>query len=81
MAPKPKGKKGPRPAEQEQQEQAKPDWPAFNPLLPASDLSIETIVPNQIVVIRNFWRTRLPSLLEWDPGDDLARISRSNSGT
>jgi hypothetical protein len=36
-----------------------PNWPAFTPLLPASDLSISTVVDSQIVVVRNFWTSTL----------------------
>lgn len=36
-----------------------PDWPAFKPLLPTSDLFLSTLVPSQIVVIRNFWTSTL----------------------
>ena len=36
-----------------------PDWPAFKPLVPTSDLSISTIVDSQIVVVRNFWTSTL----------------------
>jgi hypothetical protein len=32
-----------------------PDWPAFKPLLPSSDVYLETVVDSQIVVARNFW--------------------------
>jgi hypothetical protein len=36
-----------------------PNWPAFKPLRPTSDLSIETVVDSQIVVIRDFWTSTL----------------------
>ncbi|KAJ6115740.1 hypothetical protein N7523_006157 [Penicillium sp. IBT 18751x] len=36
-----------------------PNWPPLRPLLPAADLSLETLVPEQIYLIRNF----LPSSL------------------
>ncbi|KAH8667394.1 hypothetical protein BGZ60DRAFT_409148 [Tricladium varicosporioides] len=39
----------------EESPQPPPNWPAFKPLLPASDLAFETIVDSQIVVARNFW--------------------------
>jgi len=32
-----------------------PNWPAFKPLLPVSDLTLETVIDSQIVVARNFW--------------------------
>ncbi|CAG8982966.1 hypothetical protein HYALB_00003545 [Hymenoscyphus albidus] len=33
---------------------APPNWPPFKPLLPSSDISLETVLPSQIVVARNF---------------------------
>jgi hypothetical protein len=36
-----------------------PNWPPFKPLLPTSDLSLNTLVDSQIVVIRNFWTSTL----------------------
>ena len=36
-----------------------PNWPALQPLIPLSDLSLETLLPDQIVVIRNFWTSTL----------------------
>ena len=36
-----------------------PNWPPFKPLLPASDLCLETVVDSQIVVARNFWTSTL----------------------
>ena len=36
-----------------------PNWPAFRPLVPPSDLSLETLLPSQIVLIRNFWTGKL----------------------
>lgn len=36
-----------------------PNWPAFTPLIPATDLSISTVVESQILVIRNFWTSKL----------------------
>jgi hypothetical protein len=32
-----------------------PNWPVFKPLLPLSDIHLETVVDSQIVVARNFW--------------------------
>lgn len=32
-----------------------PDWPAFKPSITTADLSLETVVDSQIVVIKNFW--------------------------
>lgn len=36
-----------------------PNWPLFKPLLPPSDLYLETLVGSQIVVVRNFWTSTL----------------------
>ncbi|KAF2458638.1 hypothetical protein BDY21DRAFT_340861 [Lineolata rhizophorae] len=36
-----------------------PNWPPLRPLVPASDLSLSTTLPNQIVTIRNFWPASL----------------------
>ena len=36
-----------------------PNWPALQPLVPVSDLSLETLLQDQIVVIRNFWTSSL----------------------
>ncbi|KAA6411372.1 MAG: Oxoglutarate iron-dependent oxygenase [Lasallia pustulata] len=36
-----------------------PNWPALQPLVPVSELSLETLLPDQIVVIRNFWTSLL----------------------
>lgn len=38
---------------------APPNWPAFKPLLPVSDLALSTVVDSQIVVVRNFWTSTL----------------------
>lgn len=38
-----------------------PNWPVFKPLLPASDIFLETVVNSQIVVARNFWTKTLCS--------------------
>lgn len=32
-----------------------PNWPALKPLLPVSDLTLETVIDSQIVLARNFW--------------------------
>lgn len=40
-------------------QKAKINWPSFVPLLPASELQLETTLENQIVVIRNFFTTKL----------------------
>ncbi|KAI9740960.1 MAG: hypothetical protein M1818_004566 [Claussenomyces sp. TS43310] len=36
-----------------------PNWPVFKPLLPPEDLSLETVVDSQILVVRNFWTAKL----------------------
>lgn len=36
-----------------------PNWPAFKPLLPASDISLEPVVDSQILIARNFWTSTL----------------------
>lgn len=36
-----------------------PKWPPLKPLVPTSDLVLETILENQIVVIRNFFTSSL----------------------
>jgi len=57
MAP-PKAKNKPNTAKKTQP-QVTPNWPAFKPLLPTSDLSLTTITESQIVVIKNFWTSTL----------------------
>lgn len=42
-----------------QHEQPPPNWPAFRPLIPASDLSLQEVLPGQIVTIPNFWPSSL----------------------
>ncbi|KAN0110560.1 hypothetical protein V8E51_006947 [Hyaloscypha variabilis] len=39
--------------------QPPPNWPLFRPLVPPSDLSLTTLLPSQIVLIRNFWSAKL----------------------
>lgn len=36
-----------------------PKWPALQPLIPTSDLTLETVLDDQIVVIRNLFTTDL----------------------
>ncbi|KAJ5729912.1 uncharacterized protein N7483_004420 [Penicillium malachiteum] len=36
-----------------------PDWPPLRPLLPATDLTLEPLVPDQIYLIRNFLTSNL----------------------
>lgn len=47
------------PKAQVQPRSSPPNWPAFRPLRPTSDLSISTVVDSQIVVVRNFWTSTL----------------------
>lgn len=44
---------------QQEPKATSPKWPAFDPLIPSGDLSIEVLVPNQIVVIHNFFTSTL----------------------
>lgn len=39
--------------------QQPPNWPPFNHLIPTSDLSLQELVPGQIVTIPNFWPAKL----------------------
>lgn len=55
MAPK-KHKSAPK-----REEAIIPDWPPLKPLLPPSDLSLTTLIPSQIVLIRNFFTSKLCS--------------------
>lgn len=32
-----------------------PSWPVFKPPLPLTDLTLESLVPDKVVLIRNFW--------------------------
>lgn len=45
--PQPQSQSHPRPS-------PPPNWPPLRPLLPATDLRLETLVPDQIYLIRNF---------------------------
>ncbi len=36
-----------------------PNWPAFHPLVPSSDLSLQVLVPDQIILIPKFWTSTL----------------------
>ncbi|KAI9805774.1 MAG: hypothetical protein M1833_005267 [Piccolia ochrophora] len=38
---------------------SKPQWPPLHPLIPASDLALTILVPDQILLIRNFWTSSL----------------------
>lgn len=60
MAPKSKSaKKSIGTPAQPQKEPTKPDWPPLKPLLPAVDLSVETLLENQILTIPRFWTNTL----------------------
>lgn len=39
--------------------QPPPNWPPFRPLVPPSDLTLETLLSSQIVLVRNFWTSKL----------------------
>ncbi|KAF2704745.1 hypothetical protein K504DRAFT_506715 [Pleomassaria siparia CBS 279.74] len=36
-----------------------PNWPALQPLIPASDLSLHELLPGQIITVPNLWTTTL----------------------
>jgi len=38
---------------------AAPNWPPFTPLIPVSDLSLEEVLPGQVVTVPNFWTATL----------------------
>lgn len=62
MAPKSKKKDAQAKKESSQPEKKKeppPNWPSLHPLVPTSDLSLETLVEDQIVLIRNLWTSKL----------------------
>ncbi|KAJ8105549.1 hypothetical protein OPT61_g10108 [Boeremia exigua] len=61
MAPKKNGKTAPPPkgAVPPQAAQQTPNWPVFAPLIPESDLSLQELLPGQIVTIPNFFTATL----------------------
>ncbi|KAL1590323.1 hypothetical protein WHR41_01237 [Cladosporium halotolerans] len=61
MAPKSKSTKQKQPAKSTTGpiQQPAPNWPPMNPVLPADSLSLETVLPNQIVTISNLWTSTL----------------------
>ena len=61
MPPKSKKKDIPRKKSDTQpaKKEAPPNWPPLQPLVPSSDLSLETLVDDQILLIRNFWTSKL----------------------
>ncbi|KAL4778757.1 hypothetical protein BJX76DRAFT_352357 [Aspergillus varians] len=53
--PKPKASKKDLPRQpQSQPQQQAPNWPPLRPLIPSSDLVLESLLPDQIYLIRNF---------------------------
>jgi len=42
-----------------QQQQPAPNWPPLTPVLPADSLTLETLLPNQILTISNLWTSTL----------------------
>lgn len=61
MPPKNKGKAAPssKGSVAAKPSQQRPNWPAFNPLIPESDLSLHEVLPGQIVTIPNFFTATL----------------------
>jgi hypothetical protein len=61
MAPKSKSTKSAKQATKpaETQQQPAPNWPPLTPVLPADSLTLETLLPNQIVTISNLWTSTL----------------------
>ena len=54
----PKSKKALAPAKQKDEE-TPPNWPLLTPLVPAIDLSLETLLTDQIILIRNLFTSTL----------------------
>ena len=42
-----------------------PKWPLLQPLVPASDLFLETLVEDQILLVRNLWTSKLCKDYVW----------------
>lgn len=59
MAPKKKMPKTEAPDPPQQAARATPNWPAFTPLVPPSDLTLQDVLPGQIVTIPSFWTATL----------------------
>lgn len=61
MAPKTKSAKKPNATAAKSSPEKKnlPQWPAMQPLIPSSDLSLETLLEDQILTIPRFWTTNL----------------------
>jgi hypothetical protein len=51
-------KQASKPATAQEQHSA-PNWPPLTPVLPADSLTLETLLPNQIVTISNLWTSTL----------------------
>lgn len=41
------------------QQQAPPNWPPLHPVLPADSLTLETVLPSQILTISSLWTSTL----------------------
>jgi hypothetical protein len=61
MAPKKKGKAEPsiKQVSTATPINATPNWPAFVPLIPESDLVLHEVLPHQIITVPNFWTATL----------------------
>lgn len=62
MAPKKKGRQEPsttRSVASVRPGSSPPNWPAFTPLIPESNLALEEVSPSQIITIPNFWTATL----------------------
>jgi len=59
MAPKVSGKVKAKVAKETSVPVPKPDWPPLKPLLPVSDLSLDTVLEDQIILIRNLFTSSL----------------------
>lgn len=62
MAPKSKSHKSAKQASKPAtapEQQPPPKWPSLTPVLPADSLTLETLLPNQIVTISNLWTSTL----------------------
>jgi hypothetical protein len=56
---KAKGKPAGTKAESAKVTESAPHWPPLQPLIAASDLRLEVLVPTQILLIRKFWTSTL----------------------
>lgn len=54
--PKPSNK---GPAQESGTPTPKPSWPVLEPLAPREDLSLRALLPDQVIIISNFWTTTL----------------------